>query len=164
MSRNPNERMNAIEAAARRTALSIRESVWIAEHERTFMANAFDAIADEIAKATAPLSDDANERMSDKDRVRFDELFQEYVRHAHGVQAGVGMKLELDPTFGTAKDIRTGLDTSKADQGGLVNLLIVKGVFTDVEYMEAIVTSMKQERRRWEEEISQTLGTDTVLT
>jgi hypothetical protein len=86
MSQNPNERMNAIEAAARRTALAIRESVWIAEHERTFMANAFDAIADEIAKATAPLSDDANERMSDKDRVRFDELFQEYVRHAHGVQ------------------------------------------------------------------------------
>jgi hypothetical protein len=74
------------------------------------------------------------------------------------------MKLELDPTFGTAKDIRTGLDTSKADQGGLVNLLIMKGVFTDVEYMEAIVTSMKQEHRRWEEEISQALGTDTVLT
>jgi hypothetical protein len=163
MSRNPNERMNAIEAAARRTALAIRESVWIAEHERTFMANAFDAIADEIAKATAPLSDDANERMSDKDKVRFDELFQEYVRHAHGVQAGVRMKLELDPAFGTVKDIRTGLDTSKADQGGLVNLLIVKGVFTDVEYMEAIVTSMKQEHRRWEEEISQTLGTNTVL-
>jgi hypothetical protein len=164
MSRSPNERMNAIEAAARRVAVAIRKSEWIDEKDRTFTANAFEAFADEIVHATAPLSDDANERMSDKDRDRFDELFQEYVRHAHGVQAGIGMKLELDPTFGTAKDIRTGLDTSKADQGGLVNLLIMKGVFTDVEYMEAIVTSMKQEHRRWEEEISQVLGTDTVLT
>jgi hypothetical protein len=75
-----------------------------------------------------------------------------------------GMKLELDPTFGTAKDIRTGLDTSKSDMGGLVNLLITKGIFTDVEYMEAVAASMKQEHQRWEEEISQMLGTDTVLT
>jgi hypothetical protein len=110
------------------------------------------------------ISSNAQERMSDADRVRWDKLFQEYLRHAHGVQAGVGMKLELDPTFGTAKDIRTGVDASKADMGGLVNLLITKGVFTDVEYMEAVAASMKQEHQRWEEEISQMLGTDTVLT
>jgi hypothetical protein len=109
------------------------------------------------------ISSKADERMNDADRVRWDALFEEYLKHAHGVQTGIGMKLELDPTFGTAKDIRTGLDTSKSDMGGLVNLLITKGIFTDVEYMEAVVASMKQERERWEEEVSQMLGTETVL-
>lgn len=39
-----------IELAARRNAEAIRKSVWAGERERRFMANAFDAFADEILK------------------------------------------------------------------------------------------------------------------
>lgn len=40
---------SAIELAARRNGSAIKKSVWINEHERTFMSNAFLAFADEIA-------------------------------------------------------------------------------------------------------------------
>jgi hypothetical protein len=108
------------------------------------------------------ISSDANERMSEADKKRFEELFDQYIELAHSVQAGVGTRIELDPTFATKKDMRTGIDTQKADMSGLVNLLIMKGVFTDVEYMEAIVASMKQEKELWEAEISKMLGGKSV--
>jgi hypothetical protein len=104
-----------------------------------------------------------NERMSEAEKVRFEELYQEYIGHAHGVQSGIAMRTELDQTFATPKDMRTGIDTSKADMGGLVELLIQKGVFTDIEYMEAIVTSMGQERARWEKDIGEFLGRKVTL-
>jgi hypothetical protein len=104
-----------------------------------------------------------NERMSDADKKRFDELYDEYVRQGHAVQSGVAMRLQLDPTFATTKDMRTGIDTSKADMGGLVELLIQKGIFTDIEYMEAIVASMRAERERWEADIGARLGRPVSL-
>lgn len=108
-------------------------------------------------------SSDPNERMNEDEKLRFIELHGQYIGHGHGVQSGIAMRMELDPTFATPKDIRVGLDTSKADMGGLVNLLIQKGVFTDVEYMEAIVASMKQEKERWEADLSERLGGRAVV-
>ena len=104
------------------------------------------------------ISSDPQERMSADEKLRFEELYQQYMALGHAVQTGIGMRIELDKTFATPKDVRTGLDTSKADMDGLVNLLIQKGVFTDIEYMEAIVASMKREKDRWEADITQRLG------
>lgn len=96
--------------------------------------------------------------LSDADKARWEALNEQYYAEGHGVQTGIATRLELDPTFATMKDIRVGLDTSKADMGGLVDLLISKGVFTSLEYMEAIVKSMREERERWEKDISKRLG------
>ena len=50
-----------------------------------------------------------------------------------------------DPDFSLVqpKHLRTGLDLSKSDMGGLARLLIAKGVFTEQEYNEAITNAAK---------------------
>jgi hypothetical protein len=103
------------------------------------------------------------ERMTEADQQRFIALNDHYMRHAHAVQSGVAALLEMDETYATPKDMRTGIDCSKADMGGLVELLIQKGIFTDIEYMEAIVASMSRERERLEKDIGERLGRKVTL-
>jgi hypothetical protein len=48
------------------------------------------------------------------------------------------------------KHLRVGLNMSKADQLGLVLLLISKGVFTEEEYIEAVRLSANEELARYQ--------------
>lgn len=104
--------------------------------------------------------------MSEEDetiKARIHAAHVRYMAAGHAVQSGVKAKIENDRKFATPKDLRTGIDTSKADMLGLVTLLISKGVFSELEYLEAIATSMEKERQRYELEVSQLLGMAVTL-
>jgi hypothetical protein len=50
-----------------------------------------------------------------------------------------------------------------SDAGGLVKLLIAKGLFTEDEYLDAITESMQNEVDRYEKLLSERLNTSVKL-
>jgi hypothetical protein len=74
------------------------------------------------------------------------------------VQAAIAFnpnKRALEP-----KHMRTGIDMSKADIGGLVTLLIEKGVFTSEEYVAAIEFSAEREAELQKQAVAREMGID----
>lgn len=92
--------------------------------------------------------------MSENDRKR-------YLHHAHRMQVGVGILVEREPE--TAKSVRTGINSAMSDQGGLVTLLIAKGIITEDEYEKAIADAMKREADRVETELREKAGVGVTL-
>jgi hypothetical protein len=88
---------------------------------------------------------------------------QRYLHHAHRVQAGVGMLLELDGSSATPKHVRTGINTGKVEHGALVDLLVRKGIITSEEYLTQVADAMEREADRYERELSEKLGSDIKL-
>lgn len=86
------------------------------------------------------------------------KLRQEYLAHAHGMQTGVALMMERGGKDHQPKHLRVGINAAMADQAGLVKLLIDKGVFTEVEYYEAVRDSMKLERDRYQVDVNNSLG------
>lgn len=94
----------------------------------------------------------------DDDRAR-------YLAAAHAMQSGVAKEMVLSPATAAAtqKHLRVGLNSAMADQGGLAQLLIEKGVFTRAEYFAAVADSMEQERAKYEALLSAQLGVPVTL-
>lgn len=84
---------------------------------------------------------------------------------AHAMQSGVSWEIEvgLDYAAATPKQLRTGINAAMSDQCGLVTLLIAKGVFTKEEYVAALANSMEDEKKRYEEKLSERLGKKITL-
>jgi hypothetical protein len=81
-----------------------------------------------------------------------------YYRAGHRVQSAVKFMLENDQQMGTPKDLRTGLDLRASDMKGLAYLLIAKGVFTEDEYIEAVIKAAVEEGDRYEAEAEKLTG------
>lgn len=75
-------------------------------------------------------------------------LRQKYLQLAHAMQSAVSFLLnypgEADG-LGSAKHLRVGVNAAMSDHGGLVELLVSKGVISDEEYLAAITKSMQRE-------------------
>jgi len=81
-----------------------------------------------------------------------------YMRAAHAVMAAIGFnpdKALLEP-----KHMRTGIDMSKADMKGLVDLLIAKGVFTGEELTAALDVSAEEEAQFQKQACAAAMGVD----
>ena len=82
----------------------------------------------------------------------------------HAVQTGVAYAMENpSDTAATPKHLRTGLNISMCDHGGLVGLLIRKGVITDLEYWRASVEMLEAEVAKYEGELSERMGAKITL-
>ena len=92
-----------------------------------------------------------------------DELRNRYMALAHAMQAGVAMEMNywLSPT--DPKHLRVGVNAVMSDHGGLVTLLIKKGLITEQEYMEEIVAAMEREKLAYEARISERVGKPVTL-
>lgn len=77
---------------------------------------------------------------------------ERYHKHAHRVQCALAF-MEGDRRM-EPKQMRTGIDMTKADMGGLANLLIKKGVFTLEEYLTHIADQAEIEADAYEDELS----------
>jgi hypothetical protein len=66
------------------------------------------------------------------------DLGLSYEEAAHGIQSAIAHEIGLGRKVITPKHMRTSIELSRADQGGLALLLIAKGVFTAEEYAEAM--------------------------
>lgn len=87
-----------------------------------------------------------------------------YEGHLHAMQSGVAMEMHRNPAPTEPKHLRVGINASKADQAGLVKLLIAKGLFTEDEYVEAITESMADEVKRYEELLTDMTGGKVKIT
>lgn len=87
----------------------------------------------------------------------------EYLKHAHAMQSGVAMDMNINPKPTEPKHLRVGINSTMADHAGLVGLLISKGVFTEKEYLAAITQSMKEEKERYEAYLSEKLKSKITL-
>jgi hypothetical protein len=86
-----------------------------------------------------------------------------YLAAAHAVQSGIAFLMQRNPRLGEAKHLRVGIDTMKVEQGGLAALLIAKGVFTEVEYYEAMADAMEREKAMDEAQLSKMYGRPVSL-
>lgn len=85
-------------------------------------------------------------------------------RATHAMQTGVATEMELGmPSATEPKHLRVGVNTALCDHGGLVRLLIVKGVITEEEYLEAIADEMEKEAARYTDHIEKALGRKVTL-
>lgn len=90
--------------------------------------------------------------MNDEDRIA--AAHERYNSALHAVQSGLAIWMNIDADLFSPKHMRVGIDATKADMGGLANLLIKKGLITLVEYHEAMADGMEQEKLRWERDLS----------
>jgi hypothetical protein len=74
------------------------------------------------------------------------------------MQAGV--EFLKDKSSQTPKHLRVGINVAMVDHGALVDLLIKKGLFTEEEYAEVLVESMRKEVNKYREEIAAEMDVD----
>lgn len=86
-----------------------------------------------------------------------------YEQASHAMQSGVAYEQAHGSRDGEPKFLRVGINAAMTDQSGLVRLLIAKGVFTDVEYLESIRQSMIREVERYEKHLSEKYGIQITL-
>jgi hypothetical protein len=82
------------------------------------------------------------------------DLGLDYTTAMHGVQSAIKFKIENGWDGASPKHLRVGVDGSKSDMLGLVELLISKGLFTAEEYIEHMRLAANQELAIHEEQIA----------
>lgn len=89
-----------------------------------------------------------------------------YLRAAHRVQTAIATLMGREGGWSGVepKHLRVGVDLSKSDQGGLVRLLIAKGVFTEAEYVAAVTEAATQEADQYEKTVQAVLSARNLRT
>lgn len=87
----------------------------------------------------------------EKELAELDAITQEYRAFMHGMQTGVALMMQHNPSETSPKHLRVGINSALSDQGALSKLLIQKGIITEREYLEAIRAGAKREKEHYEE-------------
>lgn len=96
---------------------------------------------------------------------RITKARERYLTAAHAVQSGVAMEMTI-PARASAtepKHLRVGVNTALVEGSAVAKLLMAKGVFTEVEYYEAIAEAMEAEKLDYEERLSGQFGNKVTL-
>jgi hypothetical protein len=94
--------------------------------------------------------------MSEHDKAR-------HYAAAHAMQTGVAYEQQRDPSDGSPKHLRTGINAAMSDHCGLVKLLIEKGLISEDEYTKAIADEMEREKERYEVRLTERYGKKITL-
>lgn len=81
----------------------------------------------------------------------------------HAMQTGVAYDLKRDPSSGTPKHLRVGVNSALVNDAALVRVLVAKGVFTMEEYLEALRLEACREVDRYEARLSEGLAAKVTL-
>lgn len=101
----------------------------------------------------------------DKDTVeRLQRKMNEYLGLMHAVQSGVAMEHQMDPSDGSPKHLRVGINSALVSNSALVELLVSKGVFTDEEYLDALIKKTREEKENYEQRLTALTGGKTKVT
>lgn len=92
-----------------------------------------------------------------------DEQRARYERAAHAMQSGVAMMMNYDPKPSNPKHLRVGVNSAMVEHAALAHLLIGKGLITEEEYVESIITFMEREVKIYEGLLKDILGTEVHL-
>ncbi len=88
---------------------------------------------------------------------------ERYAAAAHAMQSGVGMELASDPTSGTPKHLRVGINSAMVENSALARVLMAKGLITQGEYLKALADAMEEEQTRYQDRLSQQFGRKVTL-
>ena len=95
--------------------------------------------------------------------IEIEKLKTRYLTAMHGVQSGIAMLIKRGDTLAEPKHLRVGIDSAHVSDSALVQLLIAKGVITELEYHESLVKAAEEERGRLEEKLTEVLGQKVTL-
>lgn len=99
--------------------------------------------------------------MNTEDQVRIDAARKRYLSAAHAMQSGVAF--DPDTSDRTPKHLRVGINAAHSDIAAMAKLLMAKGIITEVEYIEALASSMEEERDRYQRDLTNKLGQEVSL-
>lgn len=86
---------------------------------------------------------------------------ERYLAAAHAMQSGVAF--DPDTSDREPKHLRVGINSAMSDISAIASLLIERGIFTELEYIEVLANHMEQERDRYEIELTEKLGAPVKL-
>lgn len=89
--------------------------------------------------------------MTDEDPLLAD-LTRRYRKTLHGVQSAIAYAIDRGDGYAATepKHLRVGIDSAHVSNLALANLLIAKGVFTNIEYVGALLGAAEAELADWE--------------
>ncbi len=88
---------------------------------------------------------------------------QRYLAAAHGMQSGVAYEIEKDPSSGTPKHLRVGVNSGMVNDHAIAKLLIAKRVISELEYYRTLAECMEEERDAYQSRLSQQFGANITL-
>ena len=91
------------------------------------------------------------------------ELYDKYLAAMHAMQAGVAMMMETDSKQTDPKHMRVGINSALISNTAVVDLLVEKGVITQVEFFQSLLKHAEMERDSYQQQISEKLGTKVTL-
>lgn len=98
---------------------------------------------------------------------RKEELIQEINQKLHGIQTGIRYKYETSEKDESLdrrlKHIRVGVDNALIQTDTLMQLLVKKGVFTDIEWLEEYLQAVNFKLNQYKKELSEALGVPVNL-
>lgn len=98
--------------------------------------------------------------MTDQERIA--QLTAEYRQLVHAMQSGVATEMHHSSDT-EPKHLRVGVNSSLVNSSALGELLIRKGLITELEYVQAIRDGMKAEVERYEQRLSEHYGRPITL-
>ena len=105
--------------------------------------------------------------MTDEDAKKMAELQNRYAAAAHAMQSATALQIERLGERGAAADpkhLRVGVNSAMVDGGAMAELLVKKGLITDLEYLEAITLGMEREAQIRGQETRTKLGLPDSVT
>ena len=88
---------------------------------------------------------------------------QRYMALSHAMQSGVMYLLEYDPTPGSPKHLRVGVNMAMTENAALTTLLLEKGLLTAREVEERILLFLEKEVESYEARLSELTGGTITL-
>lgn len=90
-----------------------------------------------------------------------EEKQKRYMELAHSIQCAAGFMIEAGYSKeGTPKHLRTGVNMAMCEHGGLVTLLVKKGIITEDEYFDSVLETLERELQSYKDKAKEVTGAD----
>lgn len=92
-----------------------------------------------------------------------EQLKEKYYQLCHAMQSGVAAWMNYDPQETALKHLRVGVNSAMVEHGALAGLLLEKGIITEQEYYQALVTGMEREVASYAKRLHERFGVNLTL-
>jgi len=92
-----------------------------------------------------------------------EDLKKQYENLCHAMQTGVAYKINIDASETSPKHLRVGVNSALVETSALVKLLIDKGLISEQDFWELMVSMMQSEVNLYQDFLSAHLGSEVRL-
>ncbi len=95
-----------------------------------------------------------------KQHERIAYLIDLHEQLAHAIQTGVALEMQQagDVAADSPKHLRVGVNMAMCNNAAIAGLLLEKGIFTEEEYWNSVVTELRKEKARYEKRLGVSLA------